>query len=1174
MAPRTCSRSAPSRRRLRALARDEGATPYMVLLAAYQILFHRYTNQDDVLVDTTMIGRSDERFHAVIGNFFAPVIMRGRLGGNPTFRAYLAQVRQTAVGALTHQDYPFPLLVEKLRPARDPARPPLAQVSFGLHKPLHRPEQWLLQSFVPDGAPTVQWGEWQVTPLNVGLLEGMYELDLELYDLDDRMSGFLIYNTNLFSPATAARMAANFVTLLDAIVQHPDMPIRALPLLSDGEREQLLAGGNSPVDPVASHPPVHELFEEQARRTPDADAIIYQPDGQSPVHLTYAQLNAQANRLAHHLRALGIVPGKLAGICVAPSVDMVVGLLAILKAGGAYVPMDPAYPAPRIGQMVEEAGISVLLTQTHLRDRLPAGDAPLVTLDAQPAPWADLPDENLNAGATGDDLIYAIFTSGSTGKPKGAGVYHRGFTNLVANWYVDALAMTPRDRVLLMTSFSFDLTQKNLYAPLVAGGTLVIADLPYFDPAEFCRVIQAQQISWINCTPSMFNHLLDAAAESDAARLHSLRTVVLGGEPIAVERLHAWAASRPEPPRIINSYGPTECTDVCAAHVLNLAGNDYAGGVPIGRPIANVRLYILDDDLQLAPMGAVGELCIGGVGVGAGYLNDAALTAAKFVEDHHVPAAGRLYRTGDSAKFLPDGEILFLGRLDNQVKLRGMRIELGDVESTLAAHPAVREAVVVLQPRTDDARLVAYVVAARGAGSQGDRAAATHELRAYLESRLPAYMVPAAYVYLDQLPLTPSGKVDRQALTKPDARAETVSEPSPISPRSALEAELAALWSRELGVTQIDVNESFFALGGDSFSAIRIVTALKAKGYVVPLRRVFEQPTVAGLAGVLAEQQPNAAASNGRSLFVDDGETSSQAPPVQQTEPAATRVKPPLVAIRPGGSKPPLFCVHPVMGVTYPYYALAHHLDPDQPVFALQSIGLEPDMAPDETIEAMAARYVAALRAHRPHGPYHLCGWSFGGWVAYEMAVQLQAAGEPVALLAIIDATALTKPASRWARRKSNLTLTGVIARNVGPFILPYMRELRAVTDAEPWGRHDRKPFFALAGAHIAARLRRQQPGDVRVPAGAAGYAGPLTLLRTAYQAGETTPDLGWGALCRQEAEVILIPGNHMTALREPHVADLGKRLQALWMLRRPRRRLRRVAKLNRPPHASPRRRR
>ncbi|MEA2692878.1 MAG: hypothetical protein QOJ16_2265, partial [Acidobacteriota bacterium] len=566
---------------------------------------------------------------------------------------------------------------------------------------------------------------------------------------------------------------------------------------------------------------------------------------------SYGELHLRAGRIARRLREIGVGPGMRVGLCLERSPDLVAGLLATLGVGGAYVTLDPAYPAERLAYLLADSGVAVVLTQSGFAERLPAGGPPALLLDRE----EELPaaDDLVPAEGGPEDLLYIIYTSGSTGLPKGAGVYQRGFVNLL-RWYVEELGVTAGDRFLVVTSPGFDLTQKNLFAPLLTGGLLVLADPGLYDPREIAALVERHRITRLNCTPSAFYPLIEEVGE---AGLSSLASVILGGEPISPERLASWRRSGGLRAEVVNSYGPTECTDVVAFHRLpppGEAGSGGPGGMPIGRPLPGFRLLTLDRDLQPAPIGVPGQLAVGGVGVGAGYLGRPDLTAAKFVPDPFADApGGRLYWTGDLARTLPGGEIDFLGRVDDQVKVRGFRIELGEIEAALENEPGVRAAAVLArEDRPGDRRLVAYLaLAAPGV---------LHDLRQALGRRLPAYMVPGAFVVLDDLPLSANGKVDRRALANrlPETEPAGAAKLAASEPGSPLEARLAEMWAELLGRERVGVQDDFFALGGHSLLATRLVSRVRRElGVELPLRAVFEAPTVAALAARLGPALPS-----------------------------------------------------------------------------------------------------------------------------------------------------------------------------------------------------------------------------------------------------------------------------------------------------------------------------
>ena len=601
---------------------------------------------------------------------------------------------------------------------------------------------------------------------------------------------------------------------------------------ADIQGREIPASWNSTRHPYPEDRCIQHLFEEQAARTPDAIAVAAREG-----RLTYRELNERANRLARHLKKHGVQPDSFVGISLERSLEMVVGILGILKSGGAYVPLDPAYPRERLEFMLRESKAALLLTQQKFAAQWADAPARVIAVDGDWSAIAVETAENPEGGAP-QNLIYMIFTSGSTGKPKGAGVFHRGFTNLL-HWFVTEFDITAEDRLLMVSSLSFDLTQKNLYAPLIRGGTLFLLPPGPYDVGLITRQIDAHGITLINCTPSAFYPLVEQPDPGVFRKLRSLRCVFLGGEPISIPRLKPWLLNEFCRAEVDNTYGPTECTDICAFYRMNRGNMDAYSFVPTGRPVFNVQLAVVDEQFRSCSAGVAGELCVAGDGVGAGYLNDPALTAAKFVANPFPEIAGhQLYRTGDLARWLPDGHIEFLGRMDHQVKLRGFRIELPEIEKTLVEHPAIREAVVAVR----EDRLVAYCVPKNGPVS-------AEELRGFLRSRLPDHMVLSAFVSLDRFPLSPNGKVDRRALPAPPA---AVSSAVLQGPSAGLEREILKIWLEVLCLPHAGINDNFFDLGGNSIDLAQVHGRLeKLAGRGIPITKLFEFPTVRKLAGYL-----------------------------------------------------------------------------------------------------------------------------------------------------------------------------------------------------------------------------------------------------------------------------------------------------------------------------------
>ncbi|HEX6908993.1 MAG TPA: amino acid adenylation domain-containing protein, partial [Longimicrobium sp.] len=813
--------SAKLTEQLEALARGEGATLYMVLLAAFQVLLARHAGRDDVVVGSPVAGRTRPEVEPLIGFFANTLVLRTDLSGDPTFREVLRRVRETTLGAFAHQEVPFERLVEELHPERSLSHSPLVQVSFTLR--------------------TTDDGEGALGGLRARRVAA--DLDVTKFDLtlglapDGRgLRGGMEYSTDLFERATILRMLERLERVLAQAVEHPDRRISRLELMSGAERARIV-GWNRTVARFPSERCIHQMFEAQAARTPDAPAVVY--DGES---LTYRELDARANRLANHLRRRGVGPEVRVGICLERSLELMVGILGVMKAGGAYVPVDPAHPAERIGYVLGDSGVAVVLTQARLAGRVPAGTA-RIEVDAE---WPAIAAESARApetGVTAENLCYVIYTSGSTGRPKGVAMHHRGVCNYI-HWGVRAYGAERGNGSPVFSSMAVDLTITNLLA-LFAGRPvrLLGEEAPVEALAQALR--EGAGFGPIKITPVHLS-LLTPLLAADEARA-AAHTLVIGADFLAAEPTVFWQEHAPSV-RLMNEYGPTETVVGCSAYVLP-NGRHRAGPVPVGRPIQNLRFYVLDAHGQPVPVGLPGELYIGGVGVARGYLGRPGLSAEKFVPDPFAEAGARMYRTGDRARWLADGNLLVLGRTDNQVKIRGYRVELGEIEAELRRHPAVTGAIVVVrEDRPGDRRLVAYVVG--GAG--------TEALREHLRERLPEYMVPSAFVALDTLPQTRTGKVDPKTLPAPEYGAAAAA--AGAAPRTEVEARVAAVWREVLGVERVGVHDNFFDLGGTSLLLYRVYSRLRDLRADLRVVDLFRHPTVEALAGHLGAEPAAAGA--------------------------------------------------------------------------------------------------------------------------------------------------------------------------------------------------------------------------------------------------------------------------------------------------------------------------
>lgn len=839
---------------LQALSRRNAVTLFMTLLAAFQVLLFRYSGQTDIVVGTPIAGRSRSEIEGLIGLFVNTLALRIDLSGDPTFHTLLEQVREVCLEAYAHQDVPFEKVVEAVQPERSLSHHPLFQVMF------------MVQN-APTGDLTVPG--LQVRSLPLGSPTTKFDLTVEFTETPTGLHGVMEYNTDLFERLTIERLIQHFQHLLEDIVPNPEQHISALPLLGDEERQRLLVEWNATGDGKIPTTCVHQLFEEQALRSPEAIALTYEEQ-----HLTFAELKQRANQLAHMLQTNGVRPEVCVGIYMTRSLEMVIAVLGVLKAGGAYVPLEPTFPVERLTFMLHETQAPIVLTQHHLRQQLlaqPMQTAQIICLDSDWPTIAQADSCTPEYPATSINLAYVIYTSGSTGKPKGVQVEHRGLTNYLC-WALEAYAVAQGQGSLLHSSLASDLTVTSLFAPLLVGQRLVLLPETQGLDALGEALYRSQDLSLVKVTPA---HLL-LLAEQLATRHVTGRTraLIIGGEALLQEHLTFWQLHAPET-RLINEYGPTETVVGCCVYELPHGERERSdfGSVPIGRPIVNTQLYLLDAHFQPVPIGVTGELYIAGRGVARGYLQRPELTAERFLPNPYSAEPGtRCYRTGDMARYRPDGTIEFLGRNDTQVKLRGYRIELGEIESVLRGHPTIQEAVVLLEapsspvgaaahPEDDEAqfiaptteqRLVAYLL------KDPSSTINTSELRSYLREHLPDYMVPTAYVLLEALPLLPNGKVNRQALRQLDQSGQVEQEAGHVGrePRSPVEESLVEIWAQVLGRATVSIDDNFFALGGHSLLVTQVISRVRERLQVdLPLRTLFETPTIADFAEVIISQE-------------------------------------------------------------------------------------------------------------------------------------------------------------------------------------------------------------------------------------------------------------------------------------------------------------------------------
>jgi iturin family lipopeptide synthetase A len=1097
---------------LRRVSREQGCTLFITMLSAYKTLLHRLTGQSDILIGIPTAGRSLGGSQELIGYCTHLLPIRSQFVDNPSFLEYLRTLRGVLLDAYEHQDYPFANLLDLLSEQRKTNHVPLIPLitaTFNLESSLATPEMPGLDTSLYAGP--------------IGFAD--HDLSLNVTKVNTELVLSCDYSTELFDTETIGRMLGHFQTLLTEIVANPDRQISTLPILTNTERHQVLFDWNDTAREYPQDKCIHQLFEEQVAKTPDAIAVVFEQE-----ELTYQQLNQRANQLAHHLQTLGVKPEVLVGICVERSLEMVVGLLGILKAGGAYVPLDPSYPAERLSYLLSDAGIEVLLTQNNLLSTLPSHSAQVVCLDTDRQVIESHSRENLVTGVSANNLAYVIYTSGSTGTPKGVQICQSSVVNFLFSMRCFP-GVSQEDTFNAVTTISFDIAALEIYLPLSVGAKiLIVSSEVAADADRLLSELSESRITVMQATPATWQMLLASGWSS-----HYSLKVLCGGEALSAQLAHQILETGSE---LWNLYGPTEATIWSLIVHLRVATTENKPST-IGRPIANTQVYILDPQMQPVPIGVAGELHIGGDGLARGYLNRPELTQAKFVPNPFSPQkSARLYKTGDLARYLPDGNIEFLGRIDHQVKIRGFRIELGEIEAVLSSHPQIQQVVAIAT--TDPAghnRLIAYVVVSE------EEHLSTQQLREFLQQQLPAYMVPSTFVILDTLPLTPNGKVDRKALPAPNP--SQFSEVNFVPPRNALEQNLVKIWEEVLEIFPIGVRDNFFEIGGHSLIAASLMARIHEKfGKSLSLATLFQGPTIEQLAIVLLQQQD-----------------------VQSWSP--------LIAIQPSGKRLPLFCVPGGAMDVIVLGSLAHHMVA-QPFYGLQPKGLDGELEPHNRVEEMATCYIEALQVIQPQGPYLLAGHSFGSFIIFEMAQQLQEQGHEVALLAMMDEIAplpifksvdinWRQEANGLNKEAKDLTLfVSLMERFFGNNAKLSYEVLRTLdSDAQldyvaskleranllppEFGSKHLRGFLNVCKG-LSKAFEHFSPEKI--------YPGKITFFKSSevhnddFAAPELAeirkdPALGWAQFCTETIEVHMVPGDHVSMLTEPHVQILAERLQS-----------------------------
>ncbi len=1059
------------------LGRTEQASSYMVLLVAFKVLLGRYASLTDVSVGTGIANRDRAEVQRLIGFFVNTLLLRTDLSGEPSFREALGRVREVVLNAHANGDLPFERLVAELQPKRDLGRQPIFGISFVyLSRPL----------------PSFKLGD--VCASSREIPTGTTKFDLTFFVFDEPAGARVIaeYSTDLFEPTTIRRLLASYRTLLQSIVEDPDAPVGRLDLLAPAQRDELLTQLTDTETVYPREASLQTLFEAQVERTPQATALI---DG--PQQRTYAELNARANRIAHRLTALGVGSGVPVALALDRSALLIEAILGIVKAGGVYVPLDLDAPVERLAFMLNDTGAKVVLGRRPWLDRLGETEATVIGLDEND-PNDREPETNPPVTASGGSTAYVMYTSGSTGRPKGIEIPHRSVTRLVIN--TDYVTLGAGERIAQASNASFDAATFEIWGALLTGACLVIVPREVvLSPKALSAAIRDQGITTLFVTTALFNRL---AAEPQRP-FGPLRCLLFGGEAVDPGSVRRVLQEDP-PKRLVHVYGPTEGTTFTTSYEVREVAED-AKTVPIGRPIANTTVYLLDGRRQPVPIGAVGELYIGGDGLARGYLNQPKTTAEQFVDNPFDPGRGnRLYRSGDLARYRADGNLEFAGRIDDQVKVRGFRVEPGEIETLLARHPAVSEAIVLARvDASGRKRLVAYVV-----GSPG-QPPATDELRRFLKAHLPGYMVPSAIVSLAELPLTTNGKIDRSALPEPGTQRPEL-EHAFVEPKSAPQRELSRIWTEILDVDRVGIDDDFFDLGGDSLLAVRLFALIeKRMGRLLPPASLFDAPTVRQLAEKLDD--------------TDVHDTAGRA-----------------VRLQEGGDGPPLFLLPTAGDQVFCFRELVSLLGEDLPCYGLEAPGLDGLTESVDRMEELAGILVESIRRAQPTGPYHLCGHCNGGMIAFEMARQLAKQDEQVAFLVLLNTTVPQEKIPRSHNERQTPAGGGQIDWRLAA---ESARRLAGRFNASggatppPGASRVADVIEQVHGAGDEA-LRNYEPKP---------YPGRVVLFQATAEPGwgRMAADYGWAPLIRGGLEIQTLDCRHLQMLKPPFVGELAEKMGA-----------------------------
>ncbi|CAD5973895.1 amino acid adenylation domain-containing protein [Planktothrix agardhii] len=1077
---------------LNSLSQQQGVSLYMLLLAVFNLLLSRYSRQNDICIGSPIANRPHRQTEGLIGFFANTLVLRNQIKSEQSFQEFLQQTRQTCLEAYHYQDIPFEFLVEQLKPVRSLSYNPIFQVMFTVEN--NDSEALNLPGL------KIEW-------LDSSYPFAKFDLSLLALESDGQLNCTWEYATDLFETITIQRMAEHWEVLLQQIVTNPQQKISNLSWLTKADQKQLELWNQTNTN-YSQDKTLVDLFEEQVKSYPNNIALVFEEQS-----LTYQELNQKANQLAHFLHQnYQIKPDTLIGICVERSLDMAIALLAVLKAGAAYVPVDPSYPEERIKYILENSKISLLLTQSFINDKLSGFfsefSGQLINLDR--LDFESFPCYNLALQTKHNDLAYVIYTSGSTGQPKGVMVEHKGLYNL-ALAEIETFGVHPSSRVLQFASFSFDAFIWEVFMAWGGGATLYLGNKDNLMPGlPLVERLRDDAITHITLPPS-------ALAVLPWENLPSLQTIIVAGEACSPELVKKWSQGR----NFFNGYGPTEGS-VCATIAKYTSFDEK---ITIGRPIPNVQVYILDSHLQPVPIGVPGELHIGGAGLARGYLDRPDLTAEKFIEVNLLGKIERIYKTGDLAKWQNDGNIEFLGRIDHQIKLRGFRIELGEIEAVLLKHPVVKEVIVNLHKTENNQQLVAYVT-----GEPIDDL--FQQLKQYLKTHLPDYMIPSQIIRLDEFPLTPNGKIDRQALPHPNHESQSLYE----APRNNIEQQLIEIWSLIVECEKISIHDNFFDLGGHSILAIKLLNEIQKNfNQELSLTSLFQNPTIAQLAQQLSQFEVQPSISD-------------------------------LLVLQASGQKTPIFCVAGANGHAFYFRDFAMNFADEHPVYGLETPGRDGSHPLPISVEDHASSLIETLQQKQPKGPYILTGYSSGCSVTLEMAFQLEQQGETISLLGIFDAGLVANP--DYITQRSDLDwIWNMIERieavkeiSLG---LNYEQLAAQSDDQKRWELAAEALYYhnVLPEHSTLSLLKTNLEVMKRVTLNYADYqpnfviSAPIVLFRAQdvkeivvqeHQAMShyEQSDWGWQPYSNKPVQVVSVQGNHGQMLYEPNVKILADQLK------------------------------